>query len=111
MKSSSIFSLRFLRNVLIVIFGNFIYAVGVVFFILPSGLITGGRAAFSDIPGPEFAPENRIHWLCGHPSANRAGARAAFSEFRKPAPASKKIMANPSKNIFSALDASPTPII
>lgn len=36
------FSLRFLRNVLIIIFGNFIYAVGVVFFILPSGLITGG---------------------------------------------------------------------
>lgn len=42
MKQSSLFSLRFLRNVLIVIFGNFIYAVGVVFFILPSGLITGG---------------------------------------------------------------------
>ena len=42
MKSSSLFSLRFLRNVLIIIFGNFIYAVGVVFFILPSGLITGG---------------------------------------------------------------------
>lgn len=42
MNQSSLFSLRFLRNVLIVIFGNFIYAVGVVFFILPSGLITGG---------------------------------------------------------------------
>lgn len=42
MNTSSIFSLRFLRNALIVIFGNFIYAVGVVFFILPSGLITGG---------------------------------------------------------------------
>ncbi len=42
MNTKSIFSLRFLRNVLIVIFGNLIYAVGVVFFILPSGLITGG---------------------------------------------------------------------
>ncbi len=42
MNIKSIFSLRFLRNILIVIFGNLIYAVGVVFFILPSGLITGG---------------------------------------------------------------------
>ena len=42
MNTQSIFSLRFLRNILVVIFGNLIYAVGVVFFILPSGLITGG---------------------------------------------------------------------
>ena len=34
-----------------------------------------GRAA----GGLGFAHENRIHWLCGQPSANRAGIRAAFS--------------------------------
>lgn len=33
---------RFLVNILIVIIGNFLYAAGVVFFIMPSGLITGG---------------------------------------------------------------------
>lgn len=36
-----------LKNILIVIFGNFIYAVGVCFFILPSGLITGGTTGIA----------------------------------------------------------------
>ncbi len=56
MKSSisSIFSARFLRNALIVIFGNFIYAVGVVFFILPSGLITGGTTGIGLIVNHYF---------------------------------------------------------
>ena len=36
-----------------------------------------GRAAGS----LGFAHENRIHWLCGQPSAIRAGIRAAFSIF------------------------------
>ena len=29
--------------------------------------------------GLGFAHENRIHWLCGKPGANRAGTRTAFS--------------------------------
>lgn len=38
---------KFIRNVLIVILGNAIYAAGVVFFILPSGLITGGTTGIA----------------------------------------------------------------
>ena len=29
-----------------------------------------------------FAYENRIYWLCGQAYANRAGTRAAFSDFQ-----------------------------
>lgn len=35
-------NIRLLINILIVILGNFLYAAGVTFFIIPSGLITGG---------------------------------------------------------------------
>lgn len=38
---------KLLFNILIVILGNFIYAAGVVFFILPSGLITGGTTGIA----------------------------------------------------------------
>lgn len=38
---------KLIRNVLIVILGNAIYAAGVVFFILPSGLITGGTTGIA----------------------------------------------------------------
>ena len=46
----------------------------------------GSRARTESPPGPAFcssqppgfAHENRIHWLCGQPSANRAGTRASF---------------------------------
>ena len=35
------------RNMLIVVFGNLVYATGVVFFILPGGLITGGTTGIA----------------------------------------------------------------
>ncbi len=38
---------RLLLDILIVILGNFLYAAGVVFFILPSGLITGGTTGIA----------------------------------------------------------------
>lgn len=38
---------KLLRNLIIIIFGNFLYAAGVVFFILPSGLITGGTTGIA----------------------------------------------------------------
>ena len=47
--SSYIFSKQFLRNALTVVFGNLIYAIGVVFFILPAGLITGGTTGIAII--------------------------------------------------------------
>lgn len=37
------------------------------------------RAAFSLSSGTGFTLENRFHWLCGQVSANRTGARVAFS--------------------------------
>ena len=39
--------MKLLRDLLIIIFGNFLYAAGVVFFILPSGLITGGTTGIA----------------------------------------------------------------
>ncbi len=52
---------RMLFDVLIIIFGNFLYAAGVVFFIMPAGLITGGTTGiamsvnhFIGIPVPYF---------------------------------------------------------
>ena len=38
---------KFLLDILIIILGNFLYAAGVVFFILPSGLITGGTTGIA----------------------------------------------------------------
>jgi uncharacterized membrane-anchored protein YitT (DUF2179 family) len=38
---------RLLFEILTIIFGNFLYAAGVVFFILPSGLITGGTTGIA----------------------------------------------------------------
>ncbi len=40
-------TMKLLRDLLIIIFGNFLYAAGVVFFILPSGLITGGTTGIA----------------------------------------------------------------
>ncbi|MDF2803510.1 MAG: hypothetical protein K0S61_3413 [Anaerocolumna sp.] len=42
---------KFLLNILIVIVGNFLYAAGVVFFIIPSGLITGGTTGIGIFVG------------------------------------------------------------
>lgn len=39
--------IRFLCDIIIIIFGNFLYAAGVAFFILPSGLITGGTTGIA----------------------------------------------------------------
>lgn len=39
--------IRLLLDILIVLFGNFIYAAGVVLFIIPSGLITGGTTGIA----------------------------------------------------------------
>ena len=52
--SSYIFSKQFLRNALTVILGNFIYAIGVAFFILPTGLITGGTTGIAIIMNHHF---------------------------------------------------------
>ena len=38
---------RIIFEILTIIFGNFLYAAGVVFFILPSGLITGGTTGIA----------------------------------------------------------------
>lgn len=38
---------RMLLEIIMVIFGNFLYATGVVFFIMPSGLITGGTTGIA----------------------------------------------------------------
>jgi uncharacterized membrane-anchored protein YitT (DUF2179 family) len=38
---------RLLLDILIVIFGNILYAIGIVFFIMPSGLITGGTTGIA----------------------------------------------------------------
>jgi uncharacterized membrane-anchored protein YitT (DUF2179 family) len=38
---------RILLDILIIVFGNFLYAAGVVFFIIPSGLITGGTTGIA----------------------------------------------------------------
>ncbi|WP_313135073.1 YitT family protein, partial [Anaerocolumna sp.] len=38
---------KLLFDMLIVILGNFLYAAGVAFFILPSGLITGGTTGIA----------------------------------------------------------------
>ena len=38
---------RILFEILTIIFGNFLYATGVVFFIMPSGLITGGTTGIA----------------------------------------------------------------
>jgi len=52
---------RILFEILTIIFGNFLYAAGVVFFIIPSGLITGGTTGiaicinqFVGLPVPYF---------------------------------------------------------
>jgi len=52
---------RILFEILTIIFGNFLYAAGVVFFIIPSGLITGGTTGiaicinqFIGLPVPYF---------------------------------------------------------
>ena len=52
--SSYIFSKQFLRNALTVVCGNFIYAIGVAFFILPTGLITGGTTGIAIIMNHHF---------------------------------------------------------
>lgn len=53
--------IRMLFDILIIIFGNFLYAAGVVFFIMPAGLITGGTTGiamsvnhFIGLPVPYF---------------------------------------------------------
>ncbi|WP_420323177.1 YitT family protein [Lachnoclostridium phytofermentans] len=53
--------MKLLRDLLIIVCGNFLYAAGVVFFILPSGLITGGTTGialsmnyFFDLPVSSF---------------------------------------------------------
>lgn len=38
---------RMLLDILMIVFGNFLYAAGIVFFILPSGLITGGTTGIA----------------------------------------------------------------
>lgn len=48
---------RLLRNIVIVILGNLIYAIGVAFFILPSGLITGGTTGIALITHHTFGIE------------------------------------------------------
>jgi uncharacterized membrane-anchored protein YitT (DUF2179 family) len=52
---------RMLIDIIIIIFGNFLYAAGVVFFIIPAGLITGGTTGiaisvnhFTGLPVPYF---------------------------------------------------------
>lgn len=52
--SEYIFSKQFLRNALIVLIGNLIYAIGVALFILPSGLITGGTTGIALIMDHSF---------------------------------------------------------
>lgn len=52
--SEYIFSKQFLRNALIVLIGNLIYAIGVALFILPSGLITGGTTGIALIMNHSF---------------------------------------------------------
>lgn len=54
-------TMKLLRDLLIIVCGNFLYAAGVVFFILPSGLITGGTTGialsmnyFFDLPVSSF---------------------------------------------------------
>lgn len=54
-------TMKLLRDLLVIVFGNFLYAAGVVFFILPSGLITGGTTGialsmnyFFDLPVSSF---------------------------------------------------------
>lgn len=51
---------RMLLDILMIVFGNFLYAAGVVFFILPSGLITGGTTGIA----------MSIHYFTGFPVAS-----------------------------------------
>lgn len=51
--------LRMIRDILIILFGNLLYAMGVVLFILPSGLITGGSTGIA----------MSIHYYMGIPVA------------------------------------------
>lgn len=53
--------MRMIFDILIIILGNFLYAVGVVFFIIPAGLITGGTTGiamsinhYTGLPVPYF---------------------------------------------------------
>ena len=41
-------------------------------------------AGFLLFSAPGFALENRFHWLCGYPGANRAAGRADFWLFSAP---------------------------
>ena len=47
-------------------------------FFLPSSLWRPFWAGFLLFSVPRFALENRFHWLCGYPGANRAAGRADF---------------------------------